>query len=34
MSNNCVCCGKYVEEGRMVCWFCEKKYLGDNKNNC
>lgn len=20
----CVCCGRYVPEGRMVCYFCER----------
>ena len=31
--DTCVCCGEYVPEGRMVCWKCEKEYLGDSKNN-
>ena len=26
MIDNCVCCGEYVPEGRMVCPACEKKY--------
>ena len=33
MEDTCVCCGEYVPEGKMVCWICEKKYLGDGKNN-
>lgn len=27
MSDNCVCCGRYVPEGRMVCPICEAKGL-------
>lgn len=23
----CVCCGAAVQEGRMICWACEHKYL-------
>ena len=28
----CVCCGKYVPEGRMVCPECEKKKTGRDEN--
>ena len=24
-SNYCVCCGKEIPEGRLVCWGCENK---------
>ena len=24
MEDTCVCCGKYIPEGRMVCYSCEE----------
>lgn len=28
MENRCVCCGKIIPEGRMVCPQCEAKVYG------
>lgn len=25
MENKCVCCGREIPEGRMVCWACERQ---------
>jgi len=30
MEDTCVCCGKYIPEGRMVCYSCEE--LSSYKN--
>ena len=30
--DSCVCCGKYVPEGRQVCLDCEKKALQRDKS--
>lgn len=27
MTDSCVCCGRYVPEGRMVCPICEEKTI-------
>ena len=26
-TNRCVCCGKIIPEGRMVCWSCEHQEM-------
>ena len=32
MNNTCVCCGRYVPEGRMVCGICENNNYDSNKD--
>lgn len=29
----CVCCGKPVPEGRMICWACEDLFGGADDGN-
>jgi hypothetical protein len=29
--DTCVCCGRYVPEGRLVCVVCEKEVDNDNQ---
>lgn len=33
MGNKCVCCGREIPEGRMVCWACERQAKTGSKWN-